>query len=131
MPSFSTPVTTGRNRLATLAVLVVAASLALAACGDDDSGDTSTSRSAEATGATGASGATGESGSTESLDQLESALRENLTGPQGLTDEQADCAIDKIFDAVSEEELRKAATTGDVPNGLFDAAFDAGVKCAS
>lgn len=132
MPNVSVSAAPFRRRAAALAVAAVAASLSLAACGGDDS-TTTTSSSTEATGASGASGATGASGSTagsESVDQLETALRENLTGAQGLSAAQADCAINKIFDEISSEELQQAAETGDVPKGLFDTAFDAGVKCA-
>jgi len=123
----------GRRTRALVALAVVATSLTLAACGDDDeTTSTSTTTSTEETGATGATGATGGSGSTSSGDldaALEDALRENLTGPQGLTDEQADCAIDKIFAEVSPEEIQKAAQSGDVPEDLFETAFDAGVEC--
>ena len=123
----------GRRARALVALAAVATSLTLAACGDDDETSTSTTTSTEETGATGATGATGGSGSTSSGDldaALEDALRENLTGPQGLTDEQADCAIDKIFAEVSPEEIQKAAQSGDVPKDLFETAFDAGVECA-
>jgi len=122
----------GRRARALVALAAVATSLTLAACGDDDETSTSTMTSTEETGATGATGATGGSGSTSSGDldaALEDALRENLTGPQGLTDEQADCAIDKIFAEVSPEEIQKAAQSGDVPEDLFETAFDAGVEC--
>lgn len=132
MPLFSVA-TPGRRTRALVALAAVAMSLSLAACGDDDE-TTTTSTTTEETGATGASGATGGSGSTSSdeLDAaLEDALRENLTGPQGLTDEQADCAIEKIFDEVSPEEIQQAAQSGDVPKDLFETAFDAGVECAS
>ena len=92
----------------------------------------SATSTATESGATGATGATGSSSSTsdESIGALEDALRENLTGAQGLSEEQANCAIDEIFDEVSPEEMQQAAQTGDVPKGLFETAFDAGVKCA-
>ena len=130
MPRFSAATPVRRTR-ALVALIAVATSLTLAACGDDES--TTTTTTTEETGATGATGATGDSGSTSSDDLdavLEDALRENLTGPQGLTDEQADCAIEKIFDEVSPEEIQQAAQSGDVPKDLFESAFDAGVECA-
>ena len=130
MPMFSAPAP-GRRTRALVALIAVATSLTLAACGDDES--TTTTTTTEETGASGATGATGDSGSTSSDDLdavLEDALRENLTGPQGLTDEQADCAIEKIFDEVSPEEIQQAAQSGDVPKDLFESAFDAGVECA-
>ena len=130
MPRFSAA-TPGRRTRTLVALIAVATSLTLAACGDDES--TTTTTTTEETGASGATGATGDSGSTSSDDLdavLEDALRENLTGPQGLTDEQADCAIEKIFDEVSPEEIQQAAQSGDVPKDLFESAFDAGVECA-
>ena len=107
--------------------LAVAISLSIAACGDDE--ETTTTSAAGVSGATGATGAES-STSDESLGALEDALRENLTGAQGLSEAQADCAIDEIFDEVSPEEIQQAAQTGDIPKGLFESAFDAGVKCA-
>jgi hypothetical protein len=106
-----------------LALVAVLLSLGIAACGGEDETTTTTTT----TGATGEAGAAG----AGSIDHFEAALRESLTGAQGLSEAQADCAIDEIRKRVGEEAFQAAADTGDVPDELLEASFDAGVKCAN
>jgi hypothetical protein len=108
-----------------LASLCVLAALGLAACGGDDETTTTTTA-----GATGATGATGGEGAAVDLDRFRELITEQVVDAQGLSQKQAECAVDRIFDEVSEEDLQQAAQTGQPPEELLDAAFDAGVACA-
>ena len=104
--------------------LAVTAVLALAACGGDDDETTTTSTTSVPTGVTGSSDTTGAIPS-----ELEDALRANLLDEQGLTEAQADCAIDYIVENAG-DELTEAGETGTVSQNLTDVSFDAGVECA-
>ena len=57
-----------------------------------------------------------------------------LTTQQNLTDSQAQCAIDKLEQTVSDEDLKsaiiEAAQSGQPPQDLIDAGFNAGKECA-
>ena len=57
-----------------------------------------------------------------------------LTTQQNLTESQAQCAIDELEQTVSDEELQsaivEAAESGQPPQDLIDAGFDAGKECA-
>ena len=109
-----------------LALVTALLSLGIAACGGEDETTTTTTT----TGATGATGGAG-AAAGGSIDDFEAALRQSLTGAQGLSEVQADFAIDEIRERVGEEAFQAAAETGDVPDELLEASFDAGVKCAS
>ena len=100
--------------------LAAVAVLGLAACGGDD----------EETTTTVPIGATGAEGSEASIPpELEDALRTNLLEVQGLSEAQADCAIDYIAEHAG-DELTAAGETGEVSEDLTDVSFDAGVECA-
>ena len=114
--------------------------LGLAACGGDD--ETSTT-STVPTGATGTESTdTGDTTPTD-LDtgdagDLRDAFNEQLltvlTTTQGLSQSQAQCAIDALEDSVSDDDLQaaieEAAQTGEPPQDLIDAGFEAGQQCA-
>ena len=112
-----------RSRILRLRTLATAATcvaaLGIAACGGDDD-DTST---------TGASGATGAADVSDVRSQFNDQLRQVLTETQGLTDAQADCAIEELDKAISDEELESANETGEPSQDFLDAAVDAGEKC--
>jgi hypothetical protein len=118
-----------------------AAVLGLAACGGDDESSSTTS-STVPTGATGASSTdTGDtdlgdvSGGdiSEIRDAFNAQLLTVLTTTEGLTQEQAQCAIDALEESVSDDDLQaaleEAAQTGQPPQDLIDAGFDAGQQC--
>jgi hypothetical protein len=108
--------------------------LGLAACGGDDEEPTSTT-STVPTGATGEATTgdidTGDAGDLR--DQFNTQLLQVLTTTQGLTEAQAQCAIDALEESVSDDELQsaieEAAQTGEPPQDLIDAGFDAGQQC--
>jgi hypothetical protein len=116
-----------------------AALLGLAACGGDDSDSTSTEAASTSTTST------EDSGTTTSIpeegidagairDEFNRQLLTVLTTQQNLTDSQAQCAIDKLEETVSDEQLKdailEAAQTGQPPQDLIDAGFNAGKECA-
>ena len=117
-----------------------AALLGLAACGGDD-GDSTSTEAASTTTTTSSE----DSGTTTSIpdDAIDaSALRDEfnkqlltvLTTQQNLTDSQAQCAIDKLEQTVSDEDLKaailEAAQSQQPPQDLIDAGFNAGKECA-
>lgn len=112
----------GRRRVAAVSLAVTAA-LAFGACGDDEE-ETTTTTSVP-------SGTTDTSGDSAATipPELEDALRTNLLEVQGLTEAQADCAIDYITENAG-DELAAAGETGEVSDNLSDVSFDAGVECA-
>ncbi len=114
-----------------------AAILGLAACGGDDE-DTSTAATSTTSTSTETSADT-----TTDADQLDAtALREAfnqqllqvLTTQQDLSQSEAECAINELESSVSDEDLKEAiveaANTGQPPQDLIDAGFDAGKECA-
>jgi hypothetical protein len=119
-----------------------AAVLGLAACGGDDESSTTTSSTVPA-GATGASST--DTGGTEDLGDVDSGdiadirdafnqqLMTVLTTTEGLTQSQAQCAIDALEESVSDDDLQaaleEAASTGQPPQDLIDAGFEAGQQC--
>ena len=108
--------------------------LGLAACGDDE--DPTSTTSTVPTGATGEATTgdvdTGDAGDLR--DQFNQQLLQVLTTTQGLTESQAQCAIDALEESVSDDELQsaieEAAATGEPPQDLIDAGFEAGQQCA-
>ena len=133
----SDPRTTSRLRMLLVAAGCTAV-LGLAACGGDD--EESTTTAAPTTGATGAETTetptgdidTGDAGDLR--DQFNEQLLQVLTTAQGLTESQAQCAIDALEESVSDDELQsaieEAAATGEPPQDLIDAGFEAGQQCA-
>lgn len=118
----TSPAPLRRRRVAALSIAAVAI-LGLGACGGDDDETTTTTTSVPI-------GATGAEDSEASIPpELEDALRANLLEVQGLTEAQADCAIDYITEHAG-DELTSAAESGEVSEDLTDVSFDAGVECA-
>jgi ABC-type phosphate transport system substrate-binding protein len=118
-----------------------AAVLGLAACGGSDSSST-TSSTTTPVGATGASStdtggtATTPTGDASALrDAFNQQLIQVLTTSQGLTQSQAECAINELENSVSDQQLQdaitQAAQTGQPPQDLIDAGFAAGQHCAN
>jgi len=116
--------------------------LGLAACGGDDETTSTAATSTETTSAettdTGDTGDTGDIGDVDAStlrDQFNEQLMQVLTTAQGLTESQAQCAIDALEESVSDDELQaaieEAAETGEPPQDLIDAGFDAGQQCAN
>lgn len=133
--------TSNRLRMLLLAAGCVAV-LGLGACGGDDD-ESTTSSTTVPTGATGATTDTADTGDTgdvdlgdagELRDQFNQQLMQVLTTAQGLTESQAQCAIDALEESVSDDELQaaieEASQTGEPPQDLIDAGFDAGQECA-
>ena len=122
-----------------------AAVLGLAACGggSDSSSTTSTPVPTGATGAssTGSGSTTGSTGDLSSgdigalRDAFNQQLMQVLTGQQGLSQSQAECAIKELENTVSDQQLadalQQAAQSGQPPQDLIDAGFAAGQKCAN
>jgi ABC-type phosphate transport system substrate-binding protein len=131
-----------RTRLRALLLAAgCAAVLGLAACGGGDDSSTTASSTTTPVGATGASSTdSGDTGTTPTGDA--SALRDAfnaqliqvLTTSQGLTQSQAECAINELENTVSDSQLQdaitEAAQTGQPPKDLIDAGFAAGQQCA-
>ncbi len=63
-----------------------------------------------------------------SREAFETLLRQNLVEEQGLTEEQADCAIEKIQDRVSDKEIQQI-TTGELTPKVRTTLFEVGVEC--
>jgi hypothetical protein len=98
------------SRYVAAAAILAIATLGLGACGGGDDETTTT---------------------TTGVQQLfEEALRENLVGQQNMSEEVADCVIERIRETVSEEDFEEVAG-GEVPQAITEAAFDAGFECAS
>lgn len=122
-----------------------AAVLGLAACGggSDSSSTTSTPVAADTTGTastdTGSTtGGTGDlsSGDIGALrDAFNQQLMQVLTGQEGLSQSQAECAIKELENSVSDQQLadalQQAAQSGQPPQDLIDAGFQAGQHCAN
>jgi hypothetical protein len=123
-----------------------AAVLGLAACGGGSDSSSTTTTPTVPAGTTGASSTdsgstTGDTGSISGADisQLRDAFNQQLmqvlTTSQGLTQSQAQCAIDELDQTVSDADLQsalqQAAQTGQPPQDLIDAGFQAGQHCAN
>jgi hypothetical protein len=135
------------SRWTRLRVLALAAGcvavLGLAACGGGSDTSSTSSTTTTQTGATGSTSATSTTGGVDPSNIDAGALRDQfnqqlitvLTTQQGLTDSQAQCAIDELQNTVSDQELQdailQAAQTGKPPQSLIDAGFAAGQKCAN
>ena len=127
-----------RKRTCFRAFAVIAAcvaALGFAACGDDDEEPSTTAPAAEETTKT--TGDTGELDTADAgalRDQFNQQLITVLTQQQNLTEAQAECAIEELESTVSDDELQaailEAAESGEAPQDLIDAGFDAGQACA-
>jgi hypothetical protein len=119
-------------RIAAVA-LVCAAAIGLAACGgDDDSGDSGGS-GADAGGTTmedaGTATEDGAGGQAEDLRaRFEQLVRQNLTVNQNYTRAQANCVIDHLQDAISDQELAQVVSGQQSP-AVTKAAAEAGRAC--
>ncbi len=125
-----------RSRLGIRALIltgVCAATLGLAACGDDEEEATTPTTEAEATTSTTEEEATAlESDDPEVLrEQFNAALRETLTTTQGLSESQADCAIAELEDTITDDVLQELSETGTVSAEVQEAAVDAGIACGA
>lgn len=136
----SSPRTTTRFRAFAAAGACVAA-IGLAACGGDD--DETTTTPTTEVGTTDETDATSDETDATSLDDADAGvLRDQfnqqlitvLTTQQDLTDAQAECAIEELESSVSDDELQaailEAANSGEAPQDLIDAGFEAGQACA-
>jgi hypothetical protein len=129
--------TTNRIRALLLAV-GCAAVLGVAACGGDD--DSTSTEAATTTSSTTSDESTTTSIPDDAIDA--SALRDEfnqqlltvLTQQQNLSESEAQCAIDKLEETVSDDQLKdaivEAAQSGQPPQDLIDAGFNAGKECA-
>jgi len=127
--------TTTLIRVLLLAV-ACAAVLALTACGGDDS-TTTAAETSTTTSSTTDSGSTTDGSSIDAAalrDEFNKQLLQVLTTTQNLSDSQAQCAIDKLEETVSDDQLKdaivQAAQSGQPPQDLIDAGFQAGKDCA-
>ena len=118
-----------------------AAVLGLAACGgDDESSSTTTPAATTGASSTDTGSTTGDLGNISSddigalRDAFNQQLLQVLTTSEGLTQSQAECAIKELENSVSDQELadalQEAAQSGQPPQDLIDAGFEAGQTCA-
>lgn len=121
-----------------LLTIACGAILALAACGSDDSTTTAASTSTTTTPATTDTSAADAADSIDAgqlRDEFNRQLLQVLTTTQNLSDSQAQCAIDKLESTVTDEQLKdaivQAAQSGQPPQDLIDAGFQAGKECAN
>ena len=112
---------------------VCAATLGLAACGDDEEESAAPTTEAEATTSTTEEEAPElESDDPEVLrEQFNAALRETLTTTQDLSESQADCAIAELEDTITDDVLQELSETGAVSAEVQEAAVDAGITCGA
>ena len=112
---------------------VCAATLGLAACGDEEEESTAPTTEAEATTSTTEEEATElESDDPEVLrEQFNAALRETLTTTQDLSDAQAECAIEELQEIITDDVLQGLSETGTVSAEVQEAAVDAGITCGA
>ncbi len=131
----SSPSITTRFRAVAVAGACVAA-IGFASCGGDDE-ETTTTPTIEESGTTGETGDVGalDTGDAGALrDQFNDQLITVLTTQQDLTQAQAECAVEELESSVSDDELQaailEAAESGEAPQDLIDAGFEAGQSCA-
>jgi Flp pilus assembly protein TadD len=123
--------THGRSSRPAAIVLTVAAlaAPALAGCGGGGDDESTTTSSTEATGTT-----TTESSVSETRRRLDDLVRELLT-KRGLDPAIVDCALQRLQETISDEEIEAAATaikkTGSPTPAVIDAATQAGQQCSN
>jgi predicted outer membrane protein len=110
------------------AILVTVASLtaaSLSACGGDDGQESTTASAATET--------TIEQSVTETRERLDDLVRELLT-KRGLDPAVIDCALQRLSETISDEEIEAAAAaikrTGSPTAAVIDAATQAGQSCS-
>jgi hypothetical protein len=121
------PSPTRRARALALSA-IAAAAIGLAACGDDD--DDTTTSATTTTGTTEAETTTTETTPTDAAsirEQFDDQLSTMLSA-QGLSEAQVDCAISELGEAISDEQLQEAVTSGDLAQ-LADDAQKAAEAC--
>jgi hypothetical protein len=113
-------------------ILAVAALMAaaLSGCGGGGDDESTTTRSGtESTGTTSSTPSV-----SETREKLEDLVRELLTR-RGLDPAIIDCALGRLQETISDEEIRAAAVsikkTGSPTPAVIDAATDAGQECAA
>ena len=119
-------------------ILACLAILAVGACGGDDATttttDSTTTSSRTETTETSDVDTSGLPDASVLRDEFNEQLLKLLTTTQGLSEAQAQCAIDELEKAFTDEEIREAIAaageTGQSPQDLIDTAFDAGADCA-
>jgi len=110
---------------------VCAATLGLAACGEEEE-STAPTTEAEAATSTEEEATDPESDDPEVLrEQFNAALRETLTTTQSLSDAQAECAIEELQEAITDDVLQELSETGAVSAEVQEAAVDAGITCGA
>ena len=108
---------------------VCAATLGLAACGEEEE-STAPTTEAEAATSTEEEATDPESDDPEVLrEQFNAALRETLTTTQSLSDAQAECAIEELQETITDDVLQELSETGAVSAEVQEAAVDAGITC--
>ena len=119
-------------------IAICAAILGLAAGGGDDettdAGSTTVPSGATGTDTTGDID-TGDLPDAGTLrEQFNEQLLQILTTTQGMSRQQAECAVEELETRISDDEIREAiaeaAQTGQSPQDLIDEAFDAGAECS-
>ena len=110
---------------------VCAATLGLAACGEEEE-STAPTTEAEAATSTEEEATELESDDPEVLrEQFNAALRETLTTTQDLSDAQAECAIEELQETITDDVLQELSETGAVSAEVQEAAVDAGITCGA
>jgi ABC-type oligopeptide transport system substrate-binding subunit len=131
--SFVTSVARPRHLVVALAAT---AALALAACGGGGSSSSSTTSSSttpETTTSSTTSTSTSANTTSTTSDlraAFDKALRQNLVQQQNLSSSQADCVLNELEKTLSDADIQ-AVINGQTPKAVTQAAFNAGVKCAS
>jgi predicted HicB family RNase H-like nuclease len=123
--------------LAAIAICIPA--LVVVGCGGDDETSSTTTTTTAPTQSTGTD-TTGDA-DTSSLpdastlrEQFNQQLLQILTTTQGMSQEQAQCAVKELETRITDEQIQQAiadaAQTGQSPQDLIDEAFQAGADCA-
>lgn len=119
---------------ALIAILACAAAVVLTGCGGGEASTTASSTSTTTRAETTRTTDEADPEAQALREQFNEQLLELLTTTQGMSRDQAECAIRALDARVSDEEIRRAiessAETGESPQDLIDEAFDAGTQCA-
>jgi hypothetical protein len=100
-------------------VPIAAAVIGLSACGGDD-------------GESGNGASGGEDGAETALPaELSERVRDELLiGEQRLTESEADCAVARLGETLTPDQIAEAEDSDTLPLEIRTAAFEAGVRCA-